>query len=393
MGSPISGTLAEIYLKLIEELHIKHWIENQEIVYYKRYVDDILIIFDQHRTNETTITSFMDNINEQLDFKATREINKSINYLDLTINRSINKIEININRKPTNADITIQHTSNHPRDHKLAAFTYYINRMITLPITEKVKKHEWKNILTIAQKNGFPKNIIHAIKKKETAKQKNKQITPEEKQEKHTQNKKWTIFTYHSPLIRKVTNLFKNTDIHIAFKSNNTIYQQLAQKANNTIYQQLAQKANNTIYQQLAQKANNTIYQQLTQKAENRNPSGIYEIKRNTCSKNYVGQSGRPITIRHKEHIKYIKTNNPASAYATHILNNRHEYGTANDTLKLIYPCRKSKKMNHWENMYIQIYHQQNLLITEQQVNEPNPSYELAQLPHAIRNSSRPDIT
>jgi len=132
----------------------------------------------------------MNNINEQLDFKATREINKSINYLDLTINRSINKIEINIHRKPTNADVTIQHTSNHPQDHKVAAFTYYINRMITLPITEKAKKHEWKNILTIAQKNGFPKNIIHDIKKKEIAKQKNKQITTEEKQVKHTHRTK-----------------------------------------------------------------------------------------------------------------------------------------------------------------------------------------------------------
>jgi hypothetical protein len=59
------------------------------------------------------------------------------------------------------------------------------------------------------------------------------------------------------------------------------------------------------------------------------NPSGVYEIKCNTCSKNYVGQSGRPIATRHKEHKRYIKTNNPGSAYATHILNNRHEYGTA----------------------------------------------------------------
>jgi hypothetical protein len=114
---------------------------------------------------------------------------------------------------------------------------------------------------------------------------------------------KWIIFTYHSLLVRKVTNLFKNTDIKIAFKANNTIYQQLAQKA------------------------------------DNRNPSGIYEIKCITWSKNYVGQSGRHITTRHKEHIRYIKTNNPASAYATHILNNRHEYETANDTLKLIQPC------------------------------------------------------
>jgi hypothetical protein len=43
--------------------------------------------------------------------------------------------------------------------------------------------------------------------------------------------------------------------------------------------------------------------------------------------------------------------------------------------------------MNHWENTYIRIYRQQYLLITEQQVNEPNPLYELAQLPHAIRDS------
>jgi hypothetical protein len=78
MGSPISGTLAEIYLQQIEELYIKHWIESQEIIYYKRYVDDIIIIFDQHGINEATITSIMNNINEQLEFKATKEINQYI---------------------------------------------------------------------------------------------------------------------------------------------------------------------------------------------------------------------------------------------------------------------------------------------------------------------------
>ena len=50
---------------------------------------------------------------------------------------------------------------------------------------------------------------------------------------------------------RKVTNLFKNTNTKIAFRANNTVYQQLVQKTNSV------------------------------------NPSGIYEIKYNTCSKNY----------------------------------------------------------------------------------------------------------
>ena len=105
---------------------------------------------------------------------------------------------------------------------------------------------------------------------------------------------------------------------------------------------------------------------------------------------NYVGQSGRPIT-RHKEHIRYIKNNNPASAYAIHILNNRHEYGTTENTLQLIKPCRKSSKMNHWENMYIQIYRQNSKLIEEQQVSEINPLFKYAQPPHTLRDSTQQD--
>jgi hypothetical protein len=57
-------------------------------------------------------------------------------------------------------------------------------------------------------------------------------------------------------------------------------------------------------------RAKNTVYQQLVKKTNSMNPSAVYEIKSNTCSKNFVGQSGRPIATRHKVHIRYNKTNN-----------------------------------------------------------------------------------
>ena len=101
-----------------------------------------------------------------------------------------------------------------------------------------------------------------------------------------------------------------------------------------------------------------------------------------------MGQSGRPITTRHKEHIRYIRSNNTTSVYATHILNNRHEYGTAENTLKLIHPCRKGQKMNNLENVYIQMSLQLDRLITEEQVNDPNPLYELAQPPQDREDST-----
>jgi len=106
---------------------------------------------------------------------------------------------------------------------------------------------------------------------------------------------------------------------------------------------------------------------------------------------NYVGQSGRPVTTRHKEHIGYIKNNNLASAYAVHIMNNGHEYGTTENILQLIKPCRKFSKINNWENMCNKIYGQYSKLIEEQQVNEPNPLFEYAQPPHTLRDSTQQD--
>jgi len=57
------------------------------------------------------------------------------------------------------------------------------------------------------------------------------------------------------------------------------------------------------------------------------------------CNKSYFGQTGRSIEIRHREHERYIKTNNPISAYALHILNNWHEYGNPKQTKHLLKTC------------------------------------------------------
>jgi hypothetical protein len=96
----------------------------------------------------------------------------------------------------------------------------------------------------------------------------------------------------------------------------------------------------------------------------------------------YVGQSGRAINVKYKEHIRYIWTNNPKSAYATHILDNRHEYGTKENTLQLLQACQKGTRMDCWETLYIQALHQSKVLITEQQVNNTNPLFELAIITH-----------
>jgi hypothetical protein len=142
-------------------------------------VDDILNIYDQNKTNEHDILNQANNLDKRLQFKLSTEENNIINYLDLTIYRNNSNIELGIYRKPTSTDTTIHLTSNHPYEHKLAAFNHYINRMLTLPITKQLQQQEWKAIQTIARNNGFPIHIIYNLKKKlEAKKQKQQQQKP-----------------------------------------------------------------------------------------------------------------------------------------------------------------------------------------------------------------------
>ena len=103
----------------------------------------------------------MNNIHKYLEFKLTEEESNNITYLDLSIHRNNNDLHLDIHRKHTQTDTTIHFTSNHPLEHKLAAYGYYINRMITLPIMEQAKQQEWNSILTVAKNNGFSLQIIH----------------------------------------------------------------------------------------------------------------------------------------------------------------------------------------------------------------------------------------
>jgi hypothetical protein len=77
MGSPISSTMTEIYPQFLEETYIKLWLESTVIIYYKRYVGDILITFGQNITNELTTINHVNNIDEHLQFKMSSEENKT----------------------------------------------------------------------------------------------------------------------------------------------------------------------------------------------------------------------------------------------------------------------------------------------------------------------------
>jgi hypothetical protein len=153
MGSPVSGVMAEIFLQHPENTQLKQIIDKNNIIFYTRYVDDILIIYDTNKISPETISDHINCIHPALKLTPTHEHN-TINFLRLTIIKHPSKIEIDIYRKPTT--YAINDTSNHPTEHKMAAYRYMINRMLTLPLTAERRNNEWQKILTIVDNNQYP---------------------------------------------------------------------------------------------------------------------------------------------------------------------------------------------------------------------------------------------
>jgi len=136
MGSPISGTMSEIFIHL-EDSFIKRLLDSKSITFYSRYVDDILIINDFSYTKHNAITQYANTIHNNLQINPPPENAGQINFLDLTITRKTSNLEIDIFQKPTTSNTTINYLSNHPLEYKLAAYHYYIERMFTLPFNKE----------------------------------------------------------------------------------------------------------------------------------------------------------------------------------------------------------------------------------------------------------------
>ncbi|PSN57613.1 hypothetical protein C0J52_00550, partial [Blattella germanica] len=82
-----------------------------------RYVDDIIIIYDNNLSNIDTIFEEINKLDKNMQYTIEKEHNK-INYLDLTIIKNNNKIEYDVYRKPTHTEICIHRNSRHPMQQK-----------------------------------------------------------------------------------------------------------------------------------------------------------------------------------------------------------------------------------------------------------------------------------
>ena len=330
MGAPTSSIISEIFLQEVDETITKIIKKYDTSGTYYRYVDDAIYISQNNGINTQQIINEINNIHNKLKFTIEEEHDNKLNYLDVTISKSNNKFTYSIYRKPTQTDLIIPNKSIHPYQHKMAAFYSMLHRMLKIPMNSIEQNKERNIIKQLAKANGYHNKTIDKIENKIRQKlniKDNANINNNNPTE-----YKYTTITYYGHISNKIAKLFKNTNIKIAYKTDNKIINKI------------------------------TFENKLDQHDKN----GIYKIKCPDCNKYYIGQTKKKLKIRYSQHLNaFKKPNRYKSNLATHSINNNHMFPPINN-MTLIKSLPKSNKMNIWENMEIYKHQQNKTLIKEQ---------------------------
>ena len=331
MGAPTSSTFSEFYLQYLESTKIYDILTNHNIECYFRYVDDILIIYNESKTDIDYILDCFNKLTTKLEFTLERETIRRINFLDITICREQKCFSMDIYRKPTSTKVIIPNDSCHPREHKVAAIRQFHNRMVSYQLAPENMEKEHNTILQILNSNKYDTSTLRKLNTK--------------KGNKHKGDKtKWVKFTYVGRETRAITKVLQNTNVKVTFGTDNTIKKLLT-----------------------------TRHEHTRSKYEN---SRICQLTCPTYSRKYTGQTGRPFRVRFQENFRDFKYGNGKSRFAAHLLENKHSISPMDNIIETLHTTGKDRMMDILERFDIFRQTKTNNQINDKLTIKPNIIFE-----------------
>ena len=100
MGSPLGPSLANAFLCFHEQIWLNDCPEDFKPVYYRRYVDDIFLLFRSPEHLEK-FTNYLHTKHENIKFIYEKESNNLLPFLDILMSRLENGFKTSVYHKPT----------------------------------------------------------------------------------------------------------------------------------------------------------------------------------------------------------------------------------------------------------------------------------------------------
>lgn len=311
MGNPLSPLAAELFLDDLENKFIMSpknpFIDS--IVYWFRYVDDILCLFSGDRAKLFGFYNYINSVHDSIKFTVELEENNRLNFLDLRIIKQNNRHEFGIFRKPSSTDTILHRNSFHHPRQKMAVFHNLFYRLLNLPLQEEESDKEFNYILHLARVNGFSEDEAIQIFERQEKKKILSQLFPAI----NSNEGKWIGLPFIGELSMKIERVLKRFDFKVGFKSSFSL-------------------------RQLLSKPKDVI--------PDENKCGVYKLVCGTCEISYVGQCGRRFHKRMGEHFSRSD-----SKFFKHI--NTENHIQAQHMVSFVHFKAKSKILNALEGIEI----------------------------------------
>ena len=159
MGSPLGPTFANIFLCYHQTTWLKSCHKAFKPVYYKRYVDDIFVLFEKPE-QVSRFVNYMNKRHKNIKFSFENEKDNSFSFLDVKICREKDKFTTNFFRKDTFSCIYTNFSSFVALEHKFGLVYTLLHRSFTI-VSDFSKFHfEVETLKKTLHKNAYPTNFV-----------------------------------------------------------------------------------------------------------------------------------------------------------------------------------------------------------------------------------------
>ena len=284
MGSPVSPLVANLYMENFELEALASAPHRPDIWY--RYVDDTFTMLPVDEID--ALTEHLNSRDPNIKFTFERQENDQIAFLDTLVKiKEDGGTKVVIYRKPTHTDQYLNFKSNHHLQHKRSVVRTLMFRADHVITEEEDIATEKKHIRKVLACNDYtPWSFNLPTKNK----------VPQTDQPVTTTPRTAPLgLTYIQGLSEKLERIYKGHGINIYHKPENTLRSLLVKPKDKDTP---SQKSN-----------------------------AIYHLQCGKCESDYIGETGRGVGIRFKEH---INLRHSTSAIAEHIRKTNHQFPAEN---------------------------------------------------------------
>ena len=155
MGSPLGPTLANLFLCHYESIWLDACPRQFRPVYYKRYVDDVFMLFNDQK-DVLKFLRYMNSRHQSIEFSKVEETEGSIAFLDVNLVKTQGKFVTSIYRKETFSNVYSNYLSFIPREYKRGLLNTLLYRGYAISSSYTIFHAEIQKLKEILVKNAFP---------------------------------------------------------------------------------------------------------------------------------------------------------------------------------------------------------------------------------------------